>query len=68
MKEFYLVFAGNPYYPHGGWQDFKGYADSIEEARKIANPYMNNQKTWYEIVHVGYYEIKLVEPIKPEIK
>ena len=30
MKRF-LVFAGQEYYPLGGWADFKGSYDSIEE-------------------------------------
>ncbi len=63
MKEFYLVFAGDLFCPKGGWKDNRGSAETIEEARALAKPYMNNSSKWYEIVHVGYYEIKLVEPV-----
>jgi hypothetical protein len=28
----YLLFGGNCYYPSGGWVDFQGAFDSIEEA------------------------------------
>ena len=28
----YLLFAGEQYYPHGGWCDFKDSFDSLEEA------------------------------------
>ena len=34
MKRF-LVFYGDSYYPGGGWTDFKGDFDSIEEALKF---------------------------------
>lgn len=36
MKRF-LVFRGYDYYPAGGWNDFKGAFDSIEEAHDAAN-------------------------------
>jgi hypothetical protein len=29
----YTVFAGSFYYPAGGWHDFKGSYDTIDEAR-----------------------------------
>lgn len=29
----YLLFAGSTYYPAGGWHDFRGDFDSIEEAK-----------------------------------
>jgi hypothetical protein len=32
MKRF-LVFAGDFYYPSGGWGDFQGDFDSIDEAK-----------------------------------
>lgn len=35
MKRF-LVFAGSNYYPCGGWSDFVGAYDSLEEARAAA--------------------------------
>lgn len=28
----YIIFAGDTYYPLGGWQDYYGIADTIEEA------------------------------------
>ena len=31
MKRF-LVFGFDSYYPDGGWEDFKGHADTIEDA------------------------------------
>jgi len=32
MKRF-LLFAGDFYYPNGGWDDFKGDFDSVENAK-----------------------------------
>ena len=29
-----LLFLGNNYYPAGGWDDFKGYFEDIESAKK----------------------------------
>lgn len=36
MKRF-LVFAGDAYYPSGGWKDFKGDHDTIEQARTFCD-------------------------------
>lgn len=42
----YLLFAGQDQYPTGGWGDFKGDFDTIEDA------YQSNKGTidWWEIV------------------
>lgn len=32
----YLVFAYECYYPNGGWNDFKGSYDTLEEAKVAA--------------------------------
>jgi hypothetical protein len=32
----FLVFAGDDYYPSGGWHDLVGDFDSLEEARNVA--------------------------------
>lgn len=32
----YAVFIFSGYYPAGGWNDFYGFFDSIEEAKKIS--------------------------------
>lgn len=45
MKRF-LLFAGDSYYPIGGWRDIKGSADTIEEAQKLNNNYYD----WWHIV------------------
>ena len=35
MKRF-LVFGFDSYYPDGGWEDFKGHADTLEAAWGVA--------------------------------
>lgn len=40
----YLLFAGNYFYPLGGWNDFVGDYDTIEEALQYA------VKEWWHIV------------------
>lgn len=32
----YLVFACDSYYPAGGWDDFKGSYDTLDEAKAAA--------------------------------
>ena len=31
----YLLFGGHVYYPRGGWRDFIGSFDTVEEAEKF---------------------------------
>jgi hypothetical protein len=47
----YLVFAGDRYYPHGGWRDFKGSFDTREEARKKALEY-GQKYDWQQIIDI----------------
>jgi hypothetical protein len=42
----YLAFSGDTYYPGGGWNDFNGGADTVDEARKL----IPNGFDWYQIV------------------
>ncbi len=50
----YLVFTGSKYYPSGGWDDFRGTFDTVEEAQKALLPSgtgLNCQSfDWYQIV------------------
>ena len=43
----YLLFAYDEYYPSGGWYDFRGSFDSIEEAKKFCD---RVNRDWAEIV------------------
>lgn len=46
----YLVFLGENYYPCGGWEDFRGDFDSLEEALN----YIKYQEPHYNWGHVVY--------------
>jgi len=55
----YLLFEGFYYYPSGGWGDFVGDFDTIEEAR---DGFKLSSDGWYEIVDL---EIgKVIEPTR----
>lgn len=56
MKRF-LVFSGDQYYPSGGWGDFQGGYDTLEEA--LASPDYT-KADWGHIVDA---ESKAVNPI-----
>ena len=52
MKEIeneYLLFAGSSFYPSGGWDDFKGYFHSIEDAQIWLN-----SEEYYEWAHIVF--------------
>ena len=45
----YLLFAGEYYYPSGGWRDFWGAFDSVDDARKELDAQIGSYD-WYHIV------------------
>jgi len=46
-----LLFAGNQFYPNGGWEDFVEYFDSIDEAKKFLIDNFNDESyMWAHIV------------------
>ena len=58
----YLVFAGIDYYPAGGWNDFAGDADTLDEARQIVNLERRRPRLparWWQIVDTT--TLKVVE-------
>lgn len=47
----YLLFAGEEYYPSGGWNDFRGAFDTLEEARLAAfEPRGCEYGYWFHVV------------------
>lgn len=56
----YLVFAGDVYYPEGGWKDFQGSYDTREEA------FLNcpNKESWDGWGHVVDSEVWMI--IQPD--
>lgn len=55
MKQF-LVFAGSNFYPNGGWSDYKGDFDSIENALRYLVK-SHSEWEWYQIVNSETKEI-----------
>lgn len=44
----YLVFTGGVYYPLGGWDDFQGDYDTLEEAK--ARVKERHRNDWAQII------------------
>ncbi len=49
-KQKVKIFAGDIYYPRGGYKDFKGRVDSIEEALIEINNLDKKMYCWAQIV------------------
>lgn len=49
LKRFFL-FAGSGYYPVGGWEDFRGDFDTIDDARSVAKEKFGGSFEWWHIV------------------
>jgi hypothetical protein len=47
----YALFAGDTYYPSGGWYDFRGSFDSFEEALAASK---EQDYDWYHIVNLNF--------------
>jgi hypothetical protein len=47
----YLLFAGDNFYPEGGWNDYCGSFDTIDEAIDYLN---GNVVDWWHIVDIKY--------------
>ena len=50
----YLLFSGDNYYPGGGWNDFKGAFNTVEEAVQHGDKLGYD---WYQVVHLTTLEI-----------
>lgn len=51
----YLAFAGDTYYPAGGWDDFKGDFDTKAEAYAavcipITNSWRSHEFDWWQVI------------------
>jgi len=53
----FFVFTGMEYYPHGGWEDFRGSASTIEEARSLAETKSGGSDDWYHIVDASSLKV-----------
>lgn len=54
MKNRFLLFAGDNYYPSGGSNDLHGIYETEKEARNVMEDLMESQypPDWYEIFDV----------------
>lgn len=46
----YLVFAGDRYYPKGGWHDFYQSEETYEKALSLVKPRAMEKYEWIQIV------------------
>ena len=60
----YALFAGNFYYPCGGWGDFESAFDTIDDAKaagsaelQIRGGAYSNEQDWYHVVDLQTGEI-----------
>lgn len=60
----YLLFAGDNYYPSGGWSDFIGSFDTVEQA--LARQ-CDIRRDWYHVVDTSTMTMipKLDTPTEP---
>ena len=69
----YIIFAGDQYYPLGGWDDLFGTAESLEEAKILYKKGFNTvgslglQERWAHIVDAETNKIILEGTSWPDI-
>lgn len=56
MTHRYLVFAGEDFYPSGGWSDFRGAFDTLEEAMASAQE-LKRTVGWVEVVSLEAFQV-----------
>lgn len=52
----YLIFGGERSYPNGGWGDFKDWAQTVEQAKKITED-LGDEIEWAQIVDIKRHNI-----------
>jgi len=68
MKRF-LVFSGDTYYPCGGWDDFKGDFESLEEAKEFALRMLKEEhEDWTHVVDTRDRIVHVYLPNKEQWK
>ncbi len=48
----FIIFAGDHYYPSGGWHDFHSFVDTLEETRKIFEKLSKREWKWVHVLDV----------------
>ena len=46
----FALFAGENFYPAGGWQDLVGVYHSVEDARQSLQAIEESSRQWWQIV------------------
>lgn len=46
----YLLFAGQLYYPRGGWNDFAGSFGALDEAKAAASRFLEDNYGWVQAI------------------
>lgn len=59
MIKRYALFAGEDYYPAGGWKDFRGSYDTREEAEAAMQSLALDFLEWFQIVDLQTGELIL---------
>ena len=52
-EQAYIVFAGDWYYPRGGWKDYQGVHTTPEDAQAAAEALVNGECDWAEVIHLN---------------
>jgi hypothetical protein len=53
----FLLFAGEYWYPNGGWADFQGQYESLEEAKQVWETSKESKGwQWCNIVEEAFYD------------
>lgn len=52
LKRF-ILFRCDYYYPSGGWNDFVGSFDTLEEANNIALKNFKSNNEWFHIIDLN---------------
>jgi hypothetical protein len=46
----FLLFAGNHYYPGGGWDDYRCGYDELAQAYAAADKNFSDETMWFQVV------------------
>lgn len=52
MENKYAIFAGDSYYPNGGWEDFRAAFETLEEATDYVRHFAS-KADWYDVVDLS---------------
>jgi len=58
----FVLFAGDTYYPCGGWDDFKDSFSTMVEAVEAARAWIDSGGSWAHVV-----DLETGERVKPRI-